>query len=842
MLQPCNALQCAGAPFRGSLHLGPFRPQLSAAKEVLCECRRPRCETYSVALEAPLVAPPRYERADSNRVGDPSSLQQTREQLEKILRQEVALLDGRSERVFLGGLSQGCTAALDIYLRVGSSLRLGGFVGSVGFLPRDAMGFDENDERIEALLQDEVQRERPVWLQCAEETPQKQPQSTVVSSGIGAMGRGRTKKTKKKDKAWSNGKRKFKAQDPVYRGLDVRQQMAHHSKKERCRAPKGDKDANDIPPIFGSKFGGGKDILAASAPSAGAAGAARADPADAPAKSKKARRRERAKEAEANIGRPAKVPNFGGAFDISQAALPKVQLHITPRVGVRHIRDATVKVFLMYALAIRAMPVPRGVLDGIYVKIKLVDSWVLVGHFPEDMRMGSFVRSWHIATSLFGNPSEMSIICASKQISPDSLLGSHARLNEQGERFAKIFLVLHLQGGSPKEADMPQPSARPNRWRARRAAGSSSAAGVASQQPQLADLTGFVIHQYRICDAMGSDPALVSTVVPPVDRVIVTFPEEDTIHVLTTEGVLSAAMLLLTVKPDAHPDQWTVITILGEQLDMFAPAQDRRSVHFTRIPSCPNHPEETGPPSRLTMLLHQGHKVAPDEIAYYLVSRADVAQFRYLPCVCITADPGSHQRNSQLRRWIEDIIEHSMAFGRPIASVCLVDGHWTPFVAHVAFDSIHIQTTSDGMSLVHSIERCCHRPHFRPHHTPPLWYRMPVNFLIRACPQIFSDDCGYQSVVWLVNHMCTRTPRPFLTLHDAVGWRETFLLHLICKGTACQVTGAHMQALGGMQPIQDPDLLREVLPPSHAPLGRPSIATKGPGVVPESAETGPTSP
>lgn len=109
-----------------------------------------------------------YERADSNRVGDPSSLEQTRQRLEKILREEVALLGGRSELVFLGGLSQGCTAALDIYLQLASKLRLGGFVGSVGFLPRDAMGFG-NDERIEALLQDEVQRERPVWLQCAED-------------------------------------------------------------------------------------------------------------------------------------------------------------------------------------------------------------------------------------------------------------------------------------------------------------------------------------------------------------------------------------------------------------------------------------------------------------------------------------------------------------------------------------------------------------------------------------------------------------------------------------------------------------------------------------------------
>ncbi|CAK8990568.1 unnamed protein product [Durusdinium trenchii] len=39
------------------------------------------------------------------------------------------------------------------------------------------------------------------------------------------MARGKVaKKVKKKDKAWSNGRRKFKAQDPVYRGMKIDEQ------------------------------------------------------------------------------------------------------------------------------------------------------------------------------------------------------------------------------------------------------------------------------------------------------------------------------------------------------------------------------------------------------------------------------------------------------------------------------------------------------------------------------------------------------------------------------------------------------------------------------------------
>ena len=80
-------------------------------------------------------------------------MEETRVRLEEMVREEVSVLGG--EKVFLGGLSQGCTAALDVYLRL-APLNLGGFVGSVGFLPSDAMGFKGADEAMERLLGDEA--------------------------------------------------------------------------------------------------------------------------------------------------------------------------------------------------------------------------------------------------------------------------------------------------------------------------------------------------------------------------------------------------------------------------------------------------------------------------------------------------------------------------------------------------------------------------------------------------------------------------------------------------------------------------------------------------------------
>lgn len=108
-----------------------------------------------------------YANADSNMVGSHDSLLDTRNRVASLLQREIDLIGGRPERVFLGGLSQGCTSALDVYLSKGIELGIGGFVGSVGFWPSDESGFPATDAATQALLADPSQRERPVWLQSA---------------------------------------------------------------------------------------------------------------------------------------------------------------------------------------------------------------------------------------------------------------------------------------------------------------------------------------------------------------------------------------------------------------------------------------------------------------------------------------------------------------------------------------------------------------------------------------------------------------------------------------------------------------------------------------------------
>jgi len=125
-----------------------------------------------------------YCHSRSNRVGDLDSLEATRRRISRIAFAEVARFHGEGHRVFLGGASQGCTVALDVYFREACRLRLGGFVGSVGFIPNDHQGFPGASRALERLILDKEQAQRPVWLQCATDDNFHVPWRSVVTPSL----------------------------------------------------------------------------------------------------------------------------------------------------------------------------------------------------------------------------------------------------------------------------------------------------------------------------------------------------------------------------------------------------------------------------------------------------------------------------------------------------------------------------------------------------------------------------------------------------------------------------------------------------------------------------------
>jgi len=121
---------------------------------------------------------------NSTRTCKQATLNDTREWLSEIVHDELARLGGKSERLFLGGASQGCTVAMDSYFRLTLQLRLGGFVGNTGFVPSDRMGFTGANATLNAVLEDEELAARPLWIQCAVDDRKEVPWDSLANPSL----------------------------------------------------------------------------------------------------------------------------------------------------------------------------------------------------------------------------------------------------------------------------------------------------------------------------------------------------------------------------------------------------------------------------------------------------------------------------------------------------------------------------------------------------------------------------------------------------------------------------------------------------------------------------------
>lgn len=125
-----------------------------------------------------------YSHPRRNHVGNPATLRATRARLRDLLLAEVRRLGGEASRLFLGGSSQGCAAALDVYLREAPRLGLGGFVGSTGFVPLESLGFRGAGAALQRLAADAEQARRPVWIQCATDDSRLVPWENLVRPSL----------------------------------------------------------------------------------------------------------------------------------------------------------------------------------------------------------------------------------------------------------------------------------------------------------------------------------------------------------------------------------------------------------------------------------------------------------------------------------------------------------------------------------------------------------------------------------------------------------------------------------------------------------------------------------
>ena len=121
-----------------------------------------------------------------------------------------------------------------------------------------------------------------------------------------------------------------------------------------------------------------------------------------------------------------------------------VKVLIAPRASIRHLQLSTIRTFLSRAITAKSMPVPRFSSQGVHIRMKMCDTWIVDGFYHDQMLMSDFGDSWWRTPALLGCRSQMRLVVNSRTANPDRRLEDFVSTDDHGQRFAKIFLVLQL--------------------------------------------------------------------------------------------------------------------------------------------------------------------------------------------------------------------------------------------------------------------------------------------------------------------------------------------------------------------------------------------------------------
>ena len=138
---------------------------------------------------------------------------------------------------------------------------------------------------------------------------------------------------------------------------------------------------------------------------------------------------------------------------------------------------------------------------------------------------------------------------------------------------------------------------------------------------------------------------------------------------------------------------------------------------------------------------------------------------------------------------ILQLVKQSQALGnRKVVDFILCKNHWTPVCVEASETSATAVTT---VTQGHWLKSMCQAA----------WGQSDIVVETTPIGQVFSADCGFQSVAWMVAHLMGQTDLPRMEIEQAIIWRRYFADALDFKANDWWVD--RPLQLGGMQAIQD---------------------------------------
>ena len=197
------------------------------------------------------------------------------------------------------------------------------------------------------------------------------------------------------------------------------------------------------------------------------------------------------------------------------------------------------------------------------------------------------------------------------------------------------------------------------------------------------------------------------------------------------------------------------------------------------------------PCKRGQLLAHQGSWVAMDEFTHYLLALQDTHKIASHPPCHIDHLCMDEYLTDKLTAWFRACDELCQTNSQ-VATGLLIHQHWIPVLIRPAVNVLHVLTTQDGHDWIDAATQ-----HLR---------KLP-KVTVCALPSVFHNDCGFQSIAWLISHIEYREQVEPFTVASAITWRSLFEHHLQVTGFATVLVRPDLLPCGA---ANSPELARQL--------------------------------
>ena len=250
---------------------------------------------------------------------------------------------------------------------------------------------------------------------------------------------------------------------------------------------------------------------------------------------------------------------------------------------------------------------------------------------------------------------------------------------------------------------------------------------------------------------------------------------------------------------------------MGNPVDPEELCHDGQTLLLGKVPRDASAPPKLMNDSRTVLLWQQKGWVEKHEMQFYLKMIESRFSHQVHQAICLPQNPSA---GVSLGTYILDMAQEAISNQvEQIATCILQDHHWEPVVLMTSGDKVEIHTSEAFAGTLKSL--CVE------------FWEDRITIVGSPVPQVFKNDCGFQSLGWIEQKLLKDQTDCTFTSHKAVQWRWEYHEHLI-QQLADHMIQTPLELGGAKQVIENLQRLVEEhgVSPTRAPECAANLVTK----------------